>query len=402
MSKKAIILTLFIIAGVVPGRVLGNPAIKDVRFDFYGAPIEFQLDESTFVDFSGPLSQSSIAEFYKTIQAASTESLIKALLNYKDVHSPDDWLFYQLIRKTAQQISPKAENYYRYTLYKWFILMQTGYDAILSFAKDKILFYVQSDEMIYNIPYRISNNKQYICLNYHDYGSIDFDQFQFEEVLVPKNETLKGFSYRVTQLPDFNPAAYKEKDIQFAYYNNDYHFKIKLNPQVQSLFANYPVVDYEYFFNIPLSKETYASLIPSLKKNIKHFSVKNGVDYLMRFTRYAFLYEKDIENFGKEKRLSPEETLFYEHSDCEDRAALFFYLVKEIYDLPMIVLVYPTHVTIAIQFDKPVGNPIIYNGNKYYVCEPTPQKIDLSIGQLLPSLSHVSYEVAYAYTPKQK
>jgi hypothetical protein len=29
----------------------------------------------------------------------------------------------------------------------------------------------------------------------------------------------------------------------------------------------------------------------------------------MRFTRYAFLYENDQDNFGKEKRLSPEQTL---------------------------------------------------------------------------------------------
>jgi hypothetical protein len=131
-------------------------------------------------------------------------------------------------------------------------------------------------------------------------------------------------------------------------------------------------------------------------------NVKNGIDYLMRFTRYAFIYEKDSEHFGKEKRLSPEETLLYEQSDCEDRAALFFYLVKEIYDLPMIVLAYPTHVTVAVQFDKAVGHPIIYNGNKYYVCEPTPQKTDLRIGESIPSLNKVSYEVAYAYTPKHK
>lgn len=121
----------------------------------------------------------------------------------------------------------------------------------------------------------------------------------------------------------------------------------------------------------------------------------------MRFTRYAFLFEKDTEIFGNEKRLSPEETLLYEQSDCEDRAALFFYLVKEIYNLPMIVLVYPRHVTIAVQLDKPVGNPIVYKGKKYSICEPTPQKQDLRIGQRIPALSNTPYEIAYAYNPKE-
>ncbi|WP_448635760.1 hypothetical protein [Pedobacter panaciterrae] len=123
----------------------------------------------------------------------------------------------------------------------------------------------------------------------------------------------------------------------------------------------------------------------------------------MRFTRYAFLYENDEENFGKEKRLSPEETLFSKYSDCDDRAALFFYLVKEIYNVPMIALLYPTHITMAVQFDTPVGgDPIVYKGKTYSICEPTPQKEDLGIGKMSADLKKVPYQVVYAYEPKKK
>ena len=131
-------------------------------------------------------------------------------------------------------------------------------------------------------------------------------------------------------------------------------------------------------------------------------NIKNGVDYLMRFTRYAFLFETDTKNFGQEKRLSPEQTLLFDQSDCEDRAALFFCLVKEIYNLPMIVLAFPKHVTIAVKFDKPVGKPIMYNGSQYSVCDPTPQSQDLSIGKLLPAIKKTAYEVVYAYNPADK
>ncbi len=212
-------------------------------------------------------------------------------------------------------------------------------------------------------------------------------------------EASNGFSYKITRLPVFRSSDYQEKDLQFNYNENDYHFKVKMNPQIKTIFANYPVVDYESYFNIPLSTETYSSLIPLLQKNIKGMNTKTGIDYLMRFTRYAFLFQPDSEVFGNEKRLSPEQTLLYEQSDCEDRAALFFFLVKEIYNLPMIVLAYPDHVTIAVKFNKPVGKPIVYNGQKYSVCEPTPQKKDLAIGQISPSLSGESYQVVYAYTP---
>ena len=130
--------------------------------------------------------------------------------------------------------------------------------------------------------------------------------------------------------------------------------------------------------------------------------VKDGVDYLMHFTRYAFLFKPDEEVFGQEKRLSPEQTLLYDNSDCEDRAGLFFYLVKEIYNLPMIVLEYPKHVTIAVKFDKVYGNAIVYNGIRYSVCEPSSQKDDLRIGKLPSYLRHSSFEVPYVYNPQTK
>jgi hypothetical protein len=128
---------------------------------------------------------------------------------------------------------------------------------------------------------------------------------------------------------------------------------------------------------------------------------KEGVEYLMDFTRYAFSYENDQENYGKEKRLSPELTLLSDHSDCDDRVGLFFYLVKEIYNLPMITLLYPTHVTIAISFDKPIGRPVVYKGRKYSVCEPTPQYESLSLGQISSELRKMPYQVVYEYTPNK-
>ena len=118
--------------------------------------------------------------------------------------------------------------------------------------------------------------------------------------------------------------------------------------------------------------------------------------------RKAFSFETDQENFGKEKRLSPEQTLLYDHSDCDDRAALFFYLVKEIYDLPMIALLYPTHVTVAVKFDKPVGGtPVLYKNMAFTVCEPTPQEEDLKMGELSAKLKNIPYQIAYEYIPNK-
>lgn len=396
---------LFVITSIVFSTQIAVCQDKSVSlsFDFYGASIELRLDNSCIILYKSPLSEQSIQSFHASISKGNSVSVIESLLSFKKKYQLDDWLYYQLIRKTAQQISPKAENYHRYTLYKWFLLSQSGYDATLKTDGEKLLFYVQSNENIYNIPSYIKNGKQYVCLNYHDYGfNVDFKKGGFTEITMPVANAQSGFSYKITRLPVFSPGDYQEKDLQFNYNENDYHFKIKLNPQIKTIFANYPVVDYESYFNIPLSQETYRSLIPLLKKNVEGMNTKNGVDYLMRFTRYAFLYKKDTEVFGSEKRFTPEQTLLFEESDCEDRSALFFYLVKEIYNLPMIVLAYPEHVTIAVKFNKNFGKPIIYNGITYTVCEPTPQKQDLAVGQLSPNLFKETYQVVYAYTPSRQ
>ncbi len=376
---------------------------QDISFNFLGTPFVIKDNPFVGIRYTAPLSQNSITDFYDELSSRKSQQLVRTILDYRDNEKLDDWLYYQLIRRTAQQLSPKAENYFSYTLYKWFLLTESGYDALIRISSDKMLFYVQCDEMIYNIPYIVQDNKQYVCLNYHDYGNnIDFNKEHFNTVNIVFNGNKKAFTYKVNHLPDVDPGDYIEKNIQFSYYNKQYHFNVKLNPEIKNLFTNYPTADYSNQFSIPLSKETYNSLIPQLKEVVDPMTITQGVDYLMRFTRYSFLYEKDTVIFGREKRLSAEETLLYDHSDCEDRAALFFCLVKEIYNLPMIVLSYPHHVTVAVKFDKPKGKPIVYNGESYYVCEPTPQKRDLHIGKMMPELKKESFEVTYVYKPQQR
>ena len=387
------------------GFFLGKPTTANGQFaphfsfEFYGDSLQIPIRLQATAKLSDNITSTIIHQFYDSLNAQSLQKLAENLLRYKAEHKLDDWLYYQLIRKTAECISPKKEQYNRYTLYKWYLLKTSGYDATLKLYNNKLLLYIQSDENIYEIPYYAYNGKQYVCLNYHDYPGLDIQQVKFSIVNLPIPEGGNPFSYKINQLPSFQKSKYTEKLVQFEYGNAQYQFNLKVNPEIQQIFANYPIVDYEANFNIPLSKELYQSLIPILKKNTADLTTEKGVEYLMRFTRYAFLFKSDTEQFGKEKRLTPEQTLIYGESDCEDRAALFYYLVKELYNLPMLVLSYPEHVTIAVKFDKAIGRPLLYKGEAYSICEPTPQKRDLKIGQMIPALRDVPYEVVCTYTP---
>ncbi len=403
MRIGAYILLSLILSIRFPVLLNGQTANKSITFDFYGDTITFSNTDFSGIAFNDSLSGGNICAFYDRIQTTNYLPAVKAILDYKQKHNPDDWVFYQLIRRTAQSMSPKAANYNRYTLYKWFLLCETGYDATLNIIDGKLLFYVASDEDIYDIPFFRVNDKKYICLNYHDYSyNIDFQRYKNLNIPIRIEGAKNKFSYRLTALPDFRPESYFEKDLQFSYNDVSYRFTVKLNADVKKMFTNYPVADYQLYFDAPLSRETYNSLIPQLKQNIAGMSKKNGVDYLMHFTRYAFMYKPDAENFGREKHMVPEQTLLYDQSDCADRAALFYCLVKEIYNLPMIVLAFPHHLTIAVKFDRPIGKPIIYNGDAYSLCEPTPQNEDLPIGRISDEYNSATYQIAYSYQPTNK
>lgn len=377
------------------------PDRTSAHIDFYGDTVHTPAVDQLQVALKNPIGYELIEGFYAQLNQLPHQQLVNNLLAYKQEKQLDDWLFYQLIRTAAESISPKKENYHRYTLYKWFLLNQTGYSAVTRLRNDTLLLYVQSNENVYDIPSMLYNQEQYICLNYHDYGSnINFKQGRFQDIhIVGRKTGVRSFSYQINRMPDFNPDSYEVKPIQFAYGQRNYEFKVKVNKSIDKLFNNYPSVEYAMQFTAPISNATYQSLIPALKKTVAKMNQKKGVDYLMHLTRSSFAFENDASLYGKDKRFSPEQTLFSEYSDCEDRAAFFFYLVKEIYNLPMIVLSYPQHVTVAIQFDTPQSNPIVYKGNQYWVCESTPQMKNLKIGQGIPSLKKETFEVVYEYQP---
>lgn len=393
--KRALYCFLLVFYSLSP--LLAQEAGKLLSVDLYGHVLKAQVNSKAVMPLT--LSVASLNEGLIQLNMPGYQPLIDSMLLFKKQHELNDWLYYQLIRRVAQELCAKETNYTGYTLYKWYMLVRSGYDARLALSHEKIIFYVYNDEDISDIPFFMVDGKKYMCLNYHDYARANLNIDPPRPVALKVPGAQNAFSYKVTRMPDFKPQDYADKRLDFIYDHKQYHFSIKLNKEVDKLFANYPGVDFESYFNIPLSKETYGSLIPLLKKNISKMNQKKGVDYLMRFTRYAFLYEDDQENFGREKRMSPEETLLSARSDCDDRAALFFYLVKEVYNLPMIALLYPTHITIAVAFNIPVGDPIWYKGKNYSVCEPTPEKEDLPIGKLASNLKNVPYQIVYQYVP---
>ncbi len=398
---KTLIIYLFFSCSISVFALETKHLNDSIHVEFIGKQYNFET-KNILERYKGSLSKENISEFIKLIETNNLAAINSSLVQIRKDENLDDWIFYQLIRKTSQALIKKSEDYIAYTICKWYFLKESGYDPLLCISKEKILLYVRSADIIYNQPIKDLNNQLYVCLNYHDYKyKLDFESEKFINIDDIK-KTTNEFSFKISELPRFDKSNYLTKEIVFQYKQHEDKLNIKVNPTLVPYFNNYPVMDYENQFNIPLSKETYESLIPALKEKTRKLSVNKGVEYLMYFTRHAFLYERDTEIFGREKRLSPEETLINEKSDCEDRSALFYLLVKEIYNLPMIVITLPDHVTVAVKLNQVHKNAVKYRGEYFTICEPTPQKKELRMGQTIANLTKTSYDIVYFYEPTLK
>ncbi len=206
------------------------------------------------------------------------------------------------------------------------------------------------------------------------------------------------FSLTDQRFPHYTATKTVQRRVWFEYQRRTYYYTFQSDPDYLDLYTDHPNAGLEPIFSAPLSPQAYSSLLPQLRKDLSAYTQYKGIEFLMAFTRTAFPYESDKDN-GIERYLTPEQTLFAPTSDCEDRAALFYYLVKEIYNLPMVVVLYPTHISVAVGLNKTYGKPILFDGRSYSVCEPTNTDNSLKIGEFLEHLEDSQYDIVLHYTP---
>ncbi len=369
---------------------------EKITIDFFGKTYRLDINKEPINLILQDLQNNKTKDINRILlELKPTSAIIQAL--QKELQLPD-WLSYQLIRRIAEQINSKYEDYTQYTLTKYLLLTAVGFEPIVFSSNEKILLYVKSSDTIFNLPYKMMSGVQYVCLNYHDYDfKINFDIERFYKRFEWLDHQGKDFHYTIQYLPSFQKDSYKEKKISFTYKHKTENYTALINTEMQDYFTNYPVTEYRYQFTIPFSEISYNALVPKLKSRVKEMPIEDGVEYLMIFVRDGFEFETDTKLFGREKRLSAEETLAYNSSDCEDRSALFFLLVKEIYNLPMAIIAYPEHVNVGVQLPKKKGISITIDNQMFTICEPTPQKKKRGIGWMPKEIRRQPFEIAYTY-----
>jgi len=367
-----------------------------VSVNYFNTPLQFHLpvtnDMVTYADFS----PSSIKIYYSKINRSGYKTILSQLLSYKDRFDLNDYFFYKLVNATDRSLF--RDNNLA-TFYDWFFMMKSGYDVRLLFTRgNHLLLSAATDIRPENISYYNYDGKCYTVLNVigdsYNYPFVS----SFPDKMAVMGTTL--FSFQLYGEPKLPLGDSIKRTVRFNHKGKDYTYTYYLSKNILDAFSEYPSVDEGFNCNADASEITYRTLILQLKRDMKNMDTVEGLSFLLSFVRTSTHYERDLQQFGKVKWMVPEEALYYNSNDCADRAPLMIYLVKTMYNLPVILLNYPNHLSMAVALDHApshMATPIVYDYKKYYMCEATELTDLLGVGEIPKQLRNQPFHVVCTY-----
>lgn len=241
-----------------------------------------------------------------------------------------------------------------------------------------------SKKTIYSTPnYNFSNKKYYVVSNY----SIGSPGRVFSYKQDYPGAT-KELDLALDTLPNFEMDM-RNKTLEFEQFGNKYSVKYSYNQNLIDFMQTYPQADYETYFNTPLEPITYKTIASELKKYIDLKKASEAMNLVLGFVQKSFKYQTDLEQFSREKPMFAQETLYYDKSDCEDRAVLFAYLINELFHVPIVGVKYKDHMSTAIYIPLE-GDSVTLHSRRFIIADPT--YINANIGMNMPKYKSIRPE----------
>lgn len=372
---------------------LGNPAeYRYFTVDFYAQPISLTYDPGMVVESPAQLTNATLRAGYNQLKRRPTQVLLNNLLSAKHRYDLNDYLFFKLARTTLETIYVEEQSTaLELTLYK--MLVDAGFDARLTFREGRLFVNVFTEEEVFEVPIIEVAGRPYAnisCLSGDCQGRQRL--FIFNDHPNPRG---RSFSF---QLPSW-PLLMEQpvtKELEFRYHGVPQRMEVTFDKTLIDIMAEYPFIREYCYLDTPLSPTLAGSLLPQLTAMMEGMDTLQSLELIASFTRSAFEYKEDSEYFGRSKPMVPEEVFGYSYSDCEDRSALFFALVRELLDLPMAVVAYDDHLTVAVASDLP-GDGFNYQGRRYLFCDPTGPRNSSRVGQVPPGYEMKHFNVIGTY-----
>ncbi len=354
------------------------------KFTFHGTSCAVHLNDALKYTLSA-VSEPAATAMWNHLSNSAYDDVIADCLRLRDELQLGDWGYINLVQTLTQTFyGSKQSN--EAVIMQMYILTQSGYSTRVARTSDRFYLLVPLKASLYGYSYLDLEGQKYWIFG----KSGEKESFYIFEKEFP-NEQIP--SLRLTKSPnlDFQPAP--QRTIASARYPS-MKATFVVNKNLIDFYNEYPLsTSWDYYSAASLSDETKASLYPVLKREIAGKSVKDAANMLLNFVQTAFSYQTDGDQFGYERPLFGDETLFYPYSDCEDRSIFYSILVRELLGLEAVLLYYPGHLATAVVFpdNQYYGWHFRWKDKVYTICDPTYTGAD--IGDCMPNYQTVSPEV---------
>lgn len=359
---------------VVPLPVPDKPIKPSFAFTFYGTPCTIGLEERHRFALAG-VGENNVADAWKRLSSDAYLSIVSECLAWRDKLQLCDWGYVRFLERMTTAFFP-ANKLNEARLLQMYILTQSGYKVRIARTDNRLVLLLPSKDNIYEYAYlNIGGCKYYVTdLTLRQRSFYVFDR-EF-----PKEQF---FSLQIPREPLFSMRASDPRRLTAKHYSQ-VSATVSINRNLIDFYDDYPLSDaWNYYAQASLSTPVKEQLYPVLQKAIAGKDKATAANILIDWVQTAFDYKTDGEQFGQERPLFADETLYYPYSDCEDRAILYSVLVRDLLGLDVVLLHYPEHLATAVRFnDDTSGDYMKIDGHRYIVCDPT--YIGATIGQAMP------------------
>lgn len=361
-------------------------SIQSVTIDFYNQKLDFSMPTTYRGLRLDGLSERAIAKFWTALAdngygfyvGQCHDKITQLLLN--------DWATYELAVNIATEVF--QNHHAEQTVFTVFLLNQLGLDARIGRTNSQLLMLIPARTRIYGRKYIDCDN-----ISYYLFSSYPLEQQNLTSLTtyqVPFPADIQPLDLNIYQPIRFvsNPS---NVIYQTSYWGKVVPFQV--NQNAIRFYSHYPQVDVAVYANAQMSEELLDWAKRQIKPTLDEYSDYEAVSMLLYYLQTEFEYATDADQFGYEKPFFCEENFFYPKNDCEDRAILLSYLVRNLTGRKIILLDYPNHIATAVNFSENdlTGDYYLVDGEKYYVCDPT--YMGASIGESMPEYKEVRADI---------
>ena len=353
------------------------------KFMFHGTQCGVHLNDALKYSLQDA-SEQAASDMWQHLSDPVYDGVIADCLRLRNELQLADWGYINLLQTMTNSFLGANSN--EAVLMQMYILTQSGYSTRIARKNNRFVLLVPFDATLYDYSYFYIDGKHYYIIDKEE-GSYTYNIFNkaFPEEQVP--------SLRMTESPKLAYAAAPSRTLSSRRWPS-LRASIAENKNLISFYDEYPLsTSWDYYSAASLSNETKQSLYPVLRREISGKSKYDAANMLINFVQTAFDYKTDGDQFGYERPLFGDETIYYPYSDCEDRSILYSILVRELLDLDVVLLLYPCHLATAVAFpnNKSYGYHFTYNGKVYTICDPT--YINADAGDCMPQFRTTSPDV---------